>query len=55
MPPKTPEQLRREIEAQQGNPAEDGYEYTAEGAKVRTPDERELLGNLEKVAKPKRR
>lgn len=49
MPPKKPEQLRRAIEAQQDKPADPGFEYTAEGMKVRTPDEGELLGNLKKV------
>jgi hypothetical protein len=51
MPPKTPKELREQIEAQQGKSAEEGYEYTAEGVKVRTPSEDELLGNLAKVAK----
>lgn len=53
MPPKTPKQLREQIEAQQDKPAEEGYEWSAEGLKVRTPDEGELLGNLGKVAKPR--
>jgi hypothetical protein len=52
MPPKTPKQLREQIEAQQDKPAEEGYEWSAEGLKVRTPDEGELFGNLEKVARP---
>lgn len=51
MPPKTPKELREQIEAQQDKPADDGYEYSAEGVKVRTPSEGELLGNLTKVAK----
>ena len=51
MAPKTSKQLREEIEAQQGKPADEGHEYTAEGVKVRTPSEDELFGNLEKVAK----
>lgn len=51
MPPKTPKELREQIEAQQNKPAEEGYEWSAEGMKVRTPSEGELLGNLAKVAK----
>lgn len=52
MPPKTPKELREQIESQQDKPADEGYEYSAEGAKVRTPSEDELLGNLRKVARP---
>lgn len=52
MPPKTPKQLREQIEAQQDKPAEEGYEWSAEGMKVRTPDDDELFSNLEKVARP---
>ena len=55
MAPKDPKKLREEIEAQQGKPAEDGYEYTAEGMKVRTPSAGELFDNLKKAAKPPKR
>lgn len=51
--PKTSEELREQIEAQQGQPAEPGNERTAEGMETRTPQSREFLGNLEKTAKPK--
>lgn len=54
MPPKTPKELREQIEAQQDKPAEEGYEWSAEGMKVRTPDNGELMGNLEKVARTKK-
>jgi hypothetical protein len=52
MPPKTPKQLREQIEKaneESGNP---GHQRTAEGMEVPTPSERELIGNLEKLAQP---
>ena len=54
MPPKTPSELREQIEAQQNQPASPGHERTAEGEEVETPSESEFMGNLRKVArKPK--
>jgi hypothetical protein len=54
MPPKTPNELRKQIEAQQNEPASPGHERTAEGEEVETPSESEFMGNLQKVArKPK--
>lgn len=50
MPPKTPRELREQIEAQQNEPATPGHERTAEGMEVETPTRRELFGNLRKVA-----
>jgi len=58
MPPKTPSELREQIEAQQNEPAAPGHERTAEGMEVETPTRRELFGNLGKIARkplPKRR
>ncbi len=52
--PKTSDELREQIEAQQGQPAEPGNERTAEGMETRTPKRGEFLGNLEKLAEPKR-
>ncbi len=52
MPPKTPKQLREEIEAQQNEPATPGHERTAEGMEVETPTRREFFGNLEQVSRP---
>lgn len=51
MPPKTPKELKEQIEQQQRDqlPA-DGKERTAEGKKVRTPKRDEFFGNLEKVS-----
>jgi hypothetical protein len=58
MPPKTPDELRAQIEAQQGEPAASGNERTAEGMETRTPSASEFFGNLRKIARkplPKRR
>ncbi|MBA3733998.1 MAG: hypothetical protein H0W90_02190 [Actinobacteria bacterium] len=58
MPPKTPKELRDQIEAQQSVPAAPGHERTAEGMEVETPTGLELFGNLRKIAQkplPKRR
>jgi hypothetical protein len=52
MPPKTPEKLQAQVEAQQGKPAEPEHERTAEGVETRTPSRDEFFGNLSKVAKP---
>jgi hypothetical protein len=54
MPPKTPSELREQIEAQNEQPASDGNERTAEGVEARTPSRREFFGNLRKVAKPEK-
>jgi len=57
MPPKTPSELREQIEAQQNEPAAPGHERTAEGMEVETPTQSELVENLRQVSKslPKRR
>ncbi len=58
MPPKTPSELREQLEARQNEPAAPGHERTAEGMAVETPTRREFFGNLRKVAGkplPKRR
>ena len=39
MPPKTPSELREQIEAQQNEPASEGHERTAEGMDVETTPE----------------
>jgi len=54
MPPKTPSELREQIEAQQNEPAAPGHERTAEGMEVETPTRANFFGNLRKVALPKR-
>ena len=58
MPPKTPSELREQIEAQQNEPAAPDHERTAEGMEVEPPSESDFFGNLRKVARkplPKRR
>jgi hypothetical protein len=53
MPPKKPDELREQIEAQNEQPAiGEGMERTAEGAEVRTPSRREFFANLRKASKP---
>jgi hypothetical protein len=55
MTPKSPDQLRKELERQNEQPAKPGHERTAEGMEAPVPSKRELLANLEKLAKPKNR
>lgn len=52
MTPKSPDELRRQIERQNETLAKPGHEKTAEGMEVPVPLKRELLANLEKLAKP---
>jgi hypothetical protein len=51
MSPKTPHELREQIEAQQNEPATPGHERTAEGMEVEPPSESDFSGNLRKVAR----
>jgi hypothetical protein len=52
MPPKTPSELKEQIENQNETPAEPGKERTAEGMEVTPPSKEDFFGNLEKVARP---
>jgi hypothetical protein len=52
MPPKTPSELREQIEAQQNEPAAEGHERTAEGMETPTPSKNSFFGNLRKAANP---
>ena len=54
MTPKTPEQIRREMEAQQDKPSESGHERTPEGMEIPTPKRKDFLANLEKVSRPEK-
>ena len=54
MPPKTPSELREQLERENAQPAEPGHDRTAEGETVPTPTREVFLGNLEKVSKPER-
>jgi hypothetical protein len=54
MAPKTPSELREQIESHQDEPAKEGSERTAEGEETRTPERGEFFGNLEKLSEPKR-
>jgi len=51
MPPKTPRELREQIEARQDEPANEGHERTAEGMEAETPSETDFFGNLRKVVR----
>ncbi len=55
MPPKTPKELKEQLELEaklrpQDAPAH--HERTAEGLEVRTPTREEYLGNLKKASRP---
>ena len=53
MPPKTPDELREQIEKQNEEPpAVPGNERTAEGMEVTPPSRDDFFGNLEKVSEP---
>jgi hypothetical protein len=54
MPPKKPSELKKQIEAQQDQPAKEGHERTAEGLSVETPTRADFFSNLEKTSKPPR-
>ena len=54
MTPKSPEELRRQLERKNETLAKPGHEYTSEGMEVPVPSKRELLTNLEKLAKPQK-
>lgn len=51
MPPKRPDDLRKQIERANREPSEPGHERTAEGMETRTPSRGEFLGNLGKIAR----
>lgn len=52
MPPKTPDELKEQIEKENQEPSEAGHEKTAEGMETPTPSEDDFFGNLEKAALP---
>jgi hypothetical protein len=52
--PKTPQELREQIERQNKRPAAKGKGRTAEGFEVPTPTSEAFLSNLEKVSKPEK-
>jgi len=53
MTPKTPSELKEQIERENEKPTlDDGKERSAEGKPMRTPSQDEFFGNLEKVSKP---
>jgi hypothetical protein len=54
MPPKTPKELREQIEAQAKKPTKPGHTRTAEGEEVPKPGRGELFRNLGKLGRSKR-
>lgn len=54
MPPKTPRELREQVEEQAKKPTKPGHTRTAEGEEVPTPERGELLDNLRRLSKPKK-
>jgi hypothetical protein len=52
MPPKTPSELKAQIDQQNEQPAKPGHERTAEGLSVETPKRSAFLKNLAKLSKP---
>jgi hypothetical protein len=54
MPPKTPDELKEQIEQQNEQPADPGKSRTAEGLEVPDPERSDFLSNLERVSKPER-
>jgi hypothetical protein len=50
MTPKSPDELREELERQNEQPAKPGHERTAEGMEVPIPSKHELLDNLKKLS-----
>jgi len=55
MPPKTPSELKEQIEkqAEENPPADADNQRTAEGLEVPTPRREDFLGNLKKASKPR--
>jgi hypothetical protein len=52
--PKSPQELKEQIERENEKPVREGHERTAEGLSVETPNAGDFFANLEKVSsKPK--
>ena len=54
MTPKTPRELREQVEEQAKQPTKPGHTRTAEGEEVPTPERRELFDNLRRLGEPKK-
>jgi len=52
MPPKTPDELRKQIKKQNKDRPAEGKDRTAEGLEVKRPSRESFLGNLKKVSEP---
>ncbi|HEY5295649.1 MAG TPA: hypothetical protein VIJ70_09285 [Gaiellaceae bacterium] len=54
MPPKTPRELKEQIDEQAKQPAKEGSERTAEGLSVETPSRDAFFGNLAAASQPRK-
>lgn len=54
MPPKTPDELRDQLEKQNADQPAEGKDRTAEGVEVPQPKRDEFLSNLERVSRPEK-
>lgn len=52
MTPKTPAELKEQIERENEKRSKAGHEKTAEGMETPTPSEDDFFANLEKASKP---
>lgn len=52
MPPKTPDELKEQIERENAKPHADDRDVTSEGMTVKRPTRSDFFSNLEKVSKP---
>ena len=55
MTPKTPSELKEQLERQNEQPATEDHSRTAEGLDVPNPKRTDFLANLEKVSQPDER
>lgn len=54
MAPKTPSELREQLERENEDQPADGKSKTAEGLEVENPSRGDFFGNLEKVSRPEK-
>jgi hypothetical protein len=52
--PKTPEELKKQAEQQNEQPAKEGHSRTAEGLEVPNPARSQFFADLEKASKPQK-
>jgi hypothetical protein len=52
MPPKTPNELKEQLDQQNEDPPADDQDRTAEGLEVPRPSREDFFSNLEKAGRP---